>query len=158
MVVLQFEDLIAELAVLAVLMPIIANQAGNAGQQALAVTLRGIVLDEVRAARILPLLLREAAVGAINGLVGGTIIGVTVSLLGWLKISDASWELGIVAAISMAIALAIGCFAGSSIPLFMRRYGFDPAHGSSIFLTMITDSMSFFTFLGCANVLWNWLH
>jgi len=158
MVVLQFEDLIAELAVLAVLMPIIANQAGNAGQQALAVTLRGIVLDEMRAARIMPLLMREAAVGAINGLVGGTIIGLTVTLLGWLEISDASWELGIVAAISMAIALAIGCFAGSSIPLLMRRHGFDPAHGSSIFLTMITDSMSFFTFLGCASLLWRWMH
>jgi magnesium transporter len=158
LVVLNFEGLIAELAILAVLMPIIANQAGNAGQQALAVTLRGIVMDEVRAGRIMPLLMREAGVGAINGLMAGSIIGGMLTLLGMLNVSDASWELGIVAAISMSIALAVGCFAGASMPLLMRRYGFDPAHGSSIFLTMITDSMSFFTFLGCAGALWRWLH
>ena len=157
MVVLHFEGLIDELAILAVLMPIIANQAGNAGQQALAVTLRGIVMDEVRTGRIGPLLLREAGVGAINGLMAGSIIGVVLALLGMLRVSDASWELGIVAAISMSIALSVGCFAGAAMPLLMRKRGHDPAHGSSIFLTMITDSMSFFTFLGCASALWHWI-
>jgi magnesium transporter len=157
LVVLNFEGLIAELAILAVLMPIIANQSGNAGQQALAVTLRGIVMDEVRAHRVVPLLMREASVGAINGLLAGSIIGVVLTLLGWLKVSDASWQLGVVAAMSMSIALAVGCFAGASMPLLMKKRGFDPAHGSSIFLTMITDSMSFFTFLGCASLLWRWV-
>lgn len=158
MVVLHFEGLIDELAILAVLMPIIANQAGNAGQQALAVTLRGIVMDEVRTGRIGPLLAREAGVGAINGLTAGSIIALALAILGALNVSDASWELGVVAAISMSIALAVGCFAGAAMPLLMRTRGFDPAHGSSIFLTMITDSMSFFTFLGCASALWHWIH
>lgn len=158
MVVLHFEMLIEELAILAVLMPIIANQAGNAGQQALAVTLRGIVMDEVRTGRIGPLLLREAGVGAINGLTAGSIIAVVLAILGALNISDASWQLGLVAAISMSIALAVGCFSGAAMPLLMRKRGFDPAHGSSIFLTMVTDSMSFFTFLGCASALWKWIH
>ncbi len=156
-VVLNFEGLISELAILAVLMPIIANQAGNAGQQALAVTLRGIVLDEVRPGRVGPLLLREAGVGAINGLTAGTIIAVMLAVLGMLGISDASWELGVVAAISMSIALSVGCFSGAAMPLLMRKRGFDPAHGSTIFLTMVTDSLSFFTFLGCASALWNWI-
>lgn len=158
MVVLHFEGLIDELAILAVLMPIIANQAGNAGQQALAVTLRGIVMDEVRAGRVLPLLAREAGVGAINGFTAGSIIAIVLALLGAMNVSDASWELGLVAAISMSIALAVGCFAGAAMPLLMKRRGFDPAHGSSIFLTMITDSMSFFTFLGCASALWHWIN
>lgn len=156
MVVLQFHDLIGELAVLAVLMPVIANQAGNAGQQSLAVTLRGIVLDEVRSGRIAPLVLREAAVGLFNGLVGGAIVGAVLMLFSTL-IRGAGWELGVVAAISMTASLAIGCFVGSSMPIIIRRLGFDPATGSTIFLTMTTDTISFLTFLSTARALSHWL-
>lgn len=155
-VVLQFDDLIAELAILAVLMPVIANQAGNAGQQSLAVTLRGIVLDEVRAERVWPLLLREAAVGAINGTIAGSLVAAGLAILHPL-FPDASFRLGIVAAVSMAIALALGCFTGASIPILMRRFGVDPATASTIFLTMVTDSVSFLTFLGAARLLSHWL-
>jgi magnesium transporter len=158
MIVLQFDHLISELAVLAVLMPVIANQAGNAGQQSLAVTLRGIVLDEVRAERVWPLLLREAAVGLINGTLGGTLIGLGLGLLGLIfPQMEGGWRLGVVAGVSMALALATGCFCGSTIPILMRRLKLDPAHGSTIFLTMITDSLSFFTFLGCAQLASDWL-
>ncbi len=150
-VVLQFDDLIAQLAILAVLMPVIANQAGNAGQQSLAVTLRGIVLDEIRGHRIPGLVLREAATGAINGIVGGTLVGLLV------LVSGAPWRVGCVAATSMAFALALGCFAGSTIPILMRRFGADPATASTIFLTMVTDSTSFLAFLGSARMLSGWL-
>ena len=155
-VVLQFDDLISELAVLAVLMPVIANQAGNAGQQSLAVTLRGIVLDEVRAERVWPLVLREAAVGLINGLIGGLVICLGVTAIS-VVVSGASWQLGAVAAGAMAASLAVGCFVGSSMPILMRRLGFDPATGSTIFLTMTTDTVSFLTFLGLARLLSAWL-
>ena len=155
-VVLQFEDLIGELAILAVLMPVIANQAGNAGQQSLAVTLRGIVLDQIHTDSISSLLRREATVGLINGIVGGVLVGIGLTLLSPL-VSGAGWRLGMVAAIAMSGALMLGCFVGSSMPILMRRAGFDPATGSTIFLTMTTDSMSFFAFLGLAQLFSGWL-
>lgn len=155
-IVLQFEGLIGEIAILAVLMPVIANQAGNAGQQSLAVTLRGIVLDQIRPNRALPLVLREALVGAINGIIGGVIVGIVIGIVGSF-FGETSWRLGVVAGLAMTVALAIGTLTGSSLPLLMRRLGFDPATASTIFLTMVTDSMSFFVFLGLASLLQSWL-
>jgi magnesium transporter len=155
-VVLQFEDLITELAILAVLMPVIANQAGNAGQQSLAVTLRGIVLDQIRTGRVGPLVAREAMVGAFNGIVGGLLVGGGLAIFSTV-VKGASWQLGLVAAIAMAISLSLGCFMGSAMPILIRRLGLDPATGSTIFLTMTTDTMSFVTFLSLARLLSKWL-
>ena len=155
-IVLQFEGLIAEIAILAVLMPVIANQAGNAGQQSLAVTLRGIVLDQIMPKRALSLVLREAFVGAINGLIGGLLVAIVITIVGWFT-GTMGWRLGVIAGLSMTAALAIGTFTGSSLPILMKRLGFDPATASTIFLTMITDSMSFLVFLGLAALLQNWL-
>lgn len=156
MVVLQFEDLIAEVAVLAVLMPLIANQSGNAGQQALAVTLRGIVLDQVRPALAWRLIMREGVVGLINGVIAGVLVGGAVAVIE-LATGSPSWRLGLVIAISMACSLSIGTLAGSGLPLLMRRLGVDPATASTIFLTMLTDSMSFLIFLGLAAALSEWI-
>lgn len=149
LVVLRFEGLIAELAVLAAAMPLIANQSGNAGQQSLAVTLRGIVLDQIRPRRAIPHILRETGVGLINGLicgllVGGAVAGIEVAL-------GRPWQIGAVIAVSMSFTLMIGCLTGSALPLVMRRMGADPATASTIFLTMVTDTMSFFVFLGLAS-------
>ncbi len=161
LVVLNFEGLIAEIAVLAVLMPIIANQSGNAGQQSLAVTLRGIVLDEIPRRGAGSLLLRESAVGLVNGLAAGIVVGVVIglveSLFGTRTDGVEAWRLGVVVAVAMAVALTIGCLTGAAIPILMRRFGADPATASTIFLTMVTDSMSFLTFLGLASGLSGWL-
>jgi magnesium transporter len=63
---------------------------------------------------------------------------------------EAKWQLGIVVAIAMSVALTVGCAVGASIPLILRRFGLDPATASTIFLTMVTDSVSFLVFLGLA--------
>jgi magnesium transporter len=157
-VVKQFEGLIAEIAILAVVMPVIANQAGNAGQQSLAVTLRGIVLDQVRPQTARSLILREGFVGFLNGAINGIAVGIVVALLeSFEHPAEPSWQLGAIIAISMTIALTIGCIVGTSMPLLLRRVGADPATASTIFLTMVTDSMSFLTFLGLAQLLVSWL-
>lgn len=156
MIVLRFEPLVAELAILAVLMPVIANQAGNAGQQSLAVTLRGIVLGEVRRGRVLPLIMRESLIGLINGLLAGLLVCLAVTVLGILA-GGPGVKLGVVAAFSMCVALTVGCLTGCSMPLLMHRLGRDPATASTIFLTMITDSFSFLAFLGTAWLLSDWL-
>ncbi|UCD76757.1 MAG: magnesium transporter [Phycisphaerales bacterium] len=155
-VVLQFEGLIGELAILAVLMPVIAALAGNSGHQALAVTQRGIVLDEVRPDRVWPLLRREALVGVLTGATLGCLVGLGVTVLAMFAAS-ASWRLGAVVALSTTVSLAIGTTAGSSIPLIMRRLGFDPALGSAILVIMITDTVAFATFLGMAYFSQSWL-
>jgi magnesium transporter len=148
-VVLRFSGFVAELSILAVLMPIVAALAGNAGHQALAVTLRGIALAEVRAGRVWPLVRREAIVGLLNGLAVGGLVGLGVSVLS-LEVESASWRLGVVVAVSMSMSMCTGTLAGASIPLIMRRFGADPAQSSAIFLIMITDAMAFLTFLGLA--------
>ena len=155
--VLQFEGLIAELAVLAVLMPLVANQAGNAGQQSLAVTLRGIVLHEVPPRGSMTLLLREGGVGLVNGVCCGVLVGSAIAVIELLSGGGAAWRLGVVVAIAMSVALAVGCLAGAGIPILMRRAGADPATASTIFLTMVTDSLSFLSFLGLASALSGWI-
>lgn len=155
-VVLNFESLISEIAVLAVLMPVIANQSGNAGQQSLAVTLRGIVLDQVRTRVATALVVRESLVGAINGLLAGTLVAIVLGMVSLVNGSEV-WRIGLVIAISMTFSLTIGTFTGTALPLVMRRFGVDPATASTIFLTMVTDSLSFFIFLGIASLLSNWI-
>ena len=157
-VVLQFDDLIGSIAILAVIMPVIANQAGNAGQQSLAVTMRGIVLDEVREGAALGLVRREAIVGLVNGTICGILVGSIVAMIEYFQQPDAAmWKLGIVVAVAMTVALSVGTLVGSALPLVVRRLGADPATASTIFLTMVTDSMSFLVFLGLAYMLSGWI-
>ncbi len=153
-VVLGFESMIKEVALLAVFMPLIAALAGNAGHQALAVTLRGIVLDEVRPDRIFPLIRRELIVGLITG----TTIGGMVALLLWF-FGDGELEtrLGIIFACAMIVSMGVGTLTGAAIPLLMKRVGADPAQASAIFLIMITDTMAFSTLLGFAWVALRWV-
>jgi magnesium transporter len=139
-VVLIFHDMIREHTTLAWLLPVIAAVVGNAGHQALAVTLRGIVLDEVRRERVVPLVTREAAVGLVNGLALGAVIFLVLNLP---FVPGASWQLGLVAGISITITMAVGTLAGACIPLIMRRIGIDPAQSSAIVLILITDAVSF---------------
>jgi magnesium transporter len=139
-VVLVFEDLIGRRPLLVYLMPVIAAIVGNAGHQALAVTLRGIVLGEVRPDRVMPLVLREGMVGLLNGAALGALI---VLGLGWFG----HWQLGIVAGTSTLVAMVAGTLAGSGVPLVMRRLGIDPAQSSAIVLIMITDATAFATLL-----------
>jgi magnesium transporter len=157
-VVLQFTGLIAEIAVLAVIMPVIANQAGNAGQQSLAVTLRGIVLDQVQPRTSSRLVMREGLVGLVNGAFTGLLVGTIVAVIEhFTDPGRSALGLGTVVAVAMTIALTVGCVVGSAMPLILRRLGADPATASTIFLTMVTDSTSFFTFLGLASLLAHWL-
>ena len=155
-VVLQFEQMIARVPMLAVCMPVVAAVAGNTGNQALAVTIRGIVLDEVRRDRVWPLILREGIVGLMNGLLLGLAIFLILSLLGEMS-SLGGWKLGVLAGSATAVSMAIGGVAGCGIPLLMRRVGIDPAAASSIFLIMITDAVSFYTLLGSAAWFIGWL-
>ncbi len=149
--VLVGEDLIKAHPVLAFLLPVIAALVGNAGHQALAVTLRGIVLNEVRPERIMPLIAREGAVGLLSGVALGIgIMAIVTALSNFIE--SATWRIGLVAGIAAMVAMGVGTLAGSGIPLLMRRLGFDPAQSSAIFLIMVTDAVSFTTLLALTTL------
>lgn len=139
-----FEDLISRIAVLAVFLPVVAGQGGNAGTQSLVVVLRGLVMREVRPHQAWPLIMREMTVGVLNGAVTGT----GTALLAWW------WQknpyMGLVVGLAMIVNLAAAGMAGAAIPVVMKRLGFDPAQSSGIFLTTITDVVGFLSFLGFA--------
>jgi magnesium transporter len=142
-----FEDLIAQVTALAVLLPVVAGQSGNAGAQALAVTMRGLVLREISLRHWPRIVAKEASVGLANGLA----VAVTTALAVWIW----SRSVGLVAVIAsaMVISMVIAGIAGALVPIVLRRLGQDPAQSSSIILTTVTDVAGFFSFLGIATVL-----
>ena len=145
-VVYMFEGTIAQMAVLAVLMPIVANQAGNTGQQALAVMIRQLATESFEPRRMWLAVLREGRIGFTNGLLVGLITFGAV----YLFMKNA--VLAAVMGGAMVSDMSLGAMAGASIPLILKSFGRDPAQASSIFLTMLTDSGGFFIFLGLASL------
>ncbi|MEM1165434.1 MAG: magnesium transporter [Planctomycetota bacterium] len=157
-IILVFADLIELIPVVAAVFPIIANQSGNAGSQSFALTLRGLVSGEIRTDRLGRLLGREAAFGLIAGVIVGVIFACVVAGLGAIGVFEsANWRLGVVAGISMTGAMWAGCLIGVGMPIAMQRVGIDPATATSIFLTMLSDAISFAAFLGLVFLLREWV-
>ncbi|OGX36016.1 MAG: magnesium transporter [Omnitrophica WOR_2 bacterium RIFCSPHIGHO2_02_FULL_52_10] len=150
-VVSMFEGIIAKITVLAVYLPVVAGQGGNAGAQSLAIVMRGLVMREIPASKAKSLILKETWIGIINGIV----IGIVTGLIAWF------WQgnpvLGVVIGLGMLVNLTVAGFSGAFIPLAMKSLGMDPAQCSSIILTTITDVMGFFAFLGFAVLFQNQL-
>ncbi|MFA5683040.1 MAG: magnesium transporter [Lysobacteraceae bacterium] len=146
-VVDSFEGTIQKLVALAVLMPIVAGMGGNAGTQVLALMIRGLALGQVGPSNLGTLIWKEARVALLNGLALGLILGVVV--LAWFG----DWKLSLVIFTALTLNLVAAAAAGVLVPVTLKRLGFDPALASAIFLTMVTDVMGFFTFLGLATVM-----
>jgi magnesium transporter len=143
-VIRLFEGSIERLAVLAVLMPIVAGVGGNAGTQTLAVTVRAIATNQLTESNRWRAVWRELRVAILNGLTIAVLIGLAVSLL-------LGPALGMVIAAAMLTNIVIAGMAGTLVPLALERAGADPAVASSVFVTMVTDSMGFLVFLGLAT-------
>jgi magnesium transporter len=140
-----FEGSIERLAILAALMPIVAGVGGNAGTQTLAVTVRALATNQLTGSNRWRAVGREMRVALMNGLTVATLVGIAVTLI------LGSGQLGTVIAAAMLFNVLIAGFAGVLVPLTMERWGADPAVASSIFVTMVTDSMGFLLFLGLAT-------
>jgi magnesium transporter len=140
-----FEHSIERLAVLAVLMPIVAGVGGNAGTQTLAVTVRAIATNQLTESNHWRAVWREIRVALMNGITIALLIGVGVTVV------LGSAQLGAVIAAAMLTNIVIAGLAGVLVPLGLERAGADPAVSSSIFVTMVTDSMGFLVFLGLAT-------
>ena len=147
MVVGIFEDTIARVTALAVLLPVVAGQSGNTGAQAMAVTMRGLALREVWPRQWPRIVFKELSVGFWNGLAVAltTVVGVYI----WSR----SPGLCLVIGLSMVLSMIIASVSGAAVPILLVKAGQDPAISSSIFLTTVTDVMGFFSFLGIATLL-----
>ncbi|HOP15918.1 MAG: magnesium transporter [Gammaproteobacteria bacterium] len=146
-----FENTIAQFTALAVLLPVVAGQSGNTGAQALAVTMRGLALREIRTRHWPRVIFKEMSAGFWNGVA----IAATTALGVWIW-SGSEGLAGIIA-VSMILSMVIAGIFGAAIPLLLTAAGQDPAQSSSIVLTTITDVTGFFSFLGIAALFSNLL-
>ena len=144
MVISLFEETIAGLVALAVLMPIVASMGGNAGTQSLTVAVRAIATRDLTASNLWRVIRREILVGLINGLIFAIVMGIVGVV--WFG----SPMLGVVIAAAMVINLVVAGLAGTAIPVVLDRIGVDPALASGAFVTTVTDVVGFFAFLGLA--------
>ena len=142
-----FEATIAKYTALAVLLPVVAGQSGNTGMQALAVTLRGLALREIRLRHWPRVALKELAAGTLNGVAVAAVTALGVYL--W---SGSPWLATVIGA-AMVGAMIIASVAGASVPMVLQKMGLDPAQASSVVLTTVTDCGGFFAFLGLAALM-----
>ncbi len=141
-----FENSIGKLVALAALMPIIAGIGGNSGNQTITMIVRSLALGQITVGNARTLFAKEIGVSFINGLIWGAVVGLFAFLI------YHSVPLGIVMMCAMALNLLLAAVMGVTIPLLMQKLGRDPAVGSSVMITAITDSGGFFIFLGLATL------
>lgn len=141
-----FEGSIEKLVALATLMPIVASIGGNTGNQTVALVIRGLALDQIHRGNVRYLAFKELGVALLNGLIWGSVMGFVAFLL------YGNQSLGLVMAGATLLNLLVAAATGIAVPLVMERIGRDPALGSSVMLTFVTDSMGFMIFLGMATL------
>lgn len=142
-----FEETLQSIVALAILMPIVASMGGNAGTQSLTVVVRQLALGDIAKHDAFRTIKKEVLLSLVNGLFFAIIMGIIASI--WFD----KGMLGIVIALSMTINLLFAGFFGSMVPLFLKKMDVDPAIGSTVILTTVTDVVGFFSFLGLATLI-----
>lgn len=142
-----FEETLQALVALAILMPIVASMGGNAGTQSLTVVVRQLALGDIAKHDAFRTIKKEVILSLANGLIFALVMGVIASI--WFD----KGMLGIVIALSMVINLLSAGFFGSVVPLVLKKLNVDPAIGSTVILTTVTDMVGFFSFLGLATII-----
>ena len=148
-----FQGTVDRLVVLAVFLPVLAGQSGNTGCQALAVTLRGLTLGELRHGGGRRLVLKEALLGLLNGALVGVTAALGMFVVARSQGNPSAGLLAVVVFLAMVGSCLVSGLAGALIPLTLKRIGADPATASSIFLTTATDVASMGLFLGLATLI-----
>jgi len=145
LVIALFSDTINSIVALAILMPIVASMGGNAGTQSLTVVVRQLALGDISQGDAMRIIKKEVAISLMNGIFFAVIMGVVAAI--WFNMQ----MLGVVIALSMVINLFAAGFFGAAIPLFLKKMDIDPAIGSTVILTTVTDVVGFLSFLGLAT-------
>ncbi len=144
-VIAMFSDTLESMVALAVLMPIVASMGGNAGTQSLTVVVRQLALGDISQGDAMRIIKKEISISLINGIFFAIIMGIIAAI--WFDMQ----MLGVVIALSMIINLFVAGFFGATIPLFLKKMDIDPAIGSTVILTTVTDVVGFFSFLSLAT-------
>ena len=145
-----FQDVIDRVVVLAMFLPVMAGQSGNLGSQTMAVTLRGMTLGELDAHTKKWLVSKEAWLGLLNGLITGAVAAVAMYFISRGQMPGQALMLSAITLTALGMSCVRYGVAGVLIPLILKRFGFDPATASTIFLTTLTDVFSMGSFLGLA--------
>ena len=148
-----FADTLERIVLLAVFLPVLAGQSGNTGCQALAVTLRGMTLGELKSGKARILVCKEALLGVCNGALVGVTAGLGMLVYASMQGNPSAITLAFIVFAAMTASCLISGIAGAIIPLVLKRLGADPATASSIFLTTATDVASMGIFLGLATLM-----
>ncbi len=148
-----FQDTIDRLVILALFLPVLAGQSGNTGCQALAVTLRGMTLGELKPGTEKPLMKKEALLGCLNGVGVGLAAGIGMYFIASGQANEHPIMLSFVVFLAMIGSCVASGLSGALVPLTLKRLGFDPATASSIFLTTATDGVSMGMLLWLATIL-----
>jgi DNA-binding response OmpR family regulator/cation transporter-like permease len=151
--VLLFQDTINRLLILAVFVPVLISQSSNTGSQALAITLRGLALGELKAGREKMLIMKEALLGLLNGIFVGLVAAIAMYAAATAKHSQIALKLGVVVFLAMIGSCIISSIFGAMVPLALKKFGADPATASSIVLTTGTDVAAMVMLLGLAKIL-----
>jgi magnesium transporter len=152
-VVALFQGTVDRLVILATFLPVLAGQSGNTGCQALAVTVRGITLGDVKPGHGMKLVTKEVLLGFANGAVTGVLCGIAMYLLALTQSSTHALVLGLVVCLAMIGSCAVSGVSGALVPIALKRLGADPATASSIIVTTATDVASMGLLLALATVL-----
>ncbi|MCC6593462.1 MAG: magnesium transporter [Xanthomonadales bacterium] len=145
-----FQETVDRIVLLAVFIPVLSGQCSNTGCQALAVTLRGMTLNEVKPGSAVRLMSKEAWLGFLNGALTGVVAGVVMYVLAAMQDAASPFTLSLITFAAMTASCMVSGMAGAGVPLLLKRLGTDPATASSIFLTTATDVVSMGAFLGLA--------
>ncbi|NLY03356.1 MAG: magnesium transporter [Campylobacter sp.] len=142
-----FDATIESYVALAVLMPVVTSLGGNVGMQSLTVTVRRLALGDINFAHAREVIKKECSIAIINGVLFAILVGIVATL--WFK----GVMVGVIIILAMFINLSLAGFFGAIIPLMLKKFGVDPAVGSSVILTGLTDIIGFLVFLGLATII-----
>ncbi len=142
-----FQEILGQIVILAVLMPIVASMGGVAGNQTLILVIRGIATQKIQRSNAIRLLIKEGSVALLNGLTWSIVVSVLAVVL-----FQTPWNIGFIVGAAMLLNILASAIAGVSIPFLLKRVGIDPALAGGVMMTTLTDVLGFITFLGLATM------
>ena len=142
-----FKEILGQIVILAVLMPIVASMGGVAGNQTLILVIRGIATKKIQQSNAIKLLIKEGSVALLNGLTWSIVVSVLAVVL-----FQTPWNIGYIVGAAMLLNILASAIAGVSIPFLLKKVGIDPALAGGVMMTTLTDVLGFITFLGLATL------
>ena len=141
-----FQEILQQIVILAVLMPIVASMGGVAGNQTLILVIRGIAMGKIQRSNARKLLIKESSVALLNGFAWSIVVSIlSVALF------QTSWHIGLIVGAAMLLNIFASAIAGVSIPFLLKKMGIDPALAGGVLMITLTDVLGFITFLGLAT-------